>query len=124
MKVYVLKGSDIRTVGTIVDISTTPKPGYEEMTLEELASVRGKFVWMLYHNCIDKKYNWVCPFVTYDEGYDAMSRFANDYAGQGYTVVDCGDIIQIQKNKTVVTMTLVPMQLGQPYGGRIYPYKK
>ena len=59
MKVYVLKGSDIRTVGTIVDISTTPKPGYEEMTLEELASVRGKFVWMLYHNCIDKKYNLI-----------------------------------------------------------------
>lgn len=124
MKVYVLKGSDIHTAGTIVDISTTPKPGYEEMTLEELASVRGKTIWMLYHNCINREYNWVCPFVTYDEGYKAMEHFANEYANEGYTVVDCGDIFQIQKNKTVVSMVLVPMQLGQPYGGRIYPYKK
>lgn len=124
MKVYVLKGSDIHTAETIVDISTTPKPGYEEITLEELASVRGKFIWMLYHNSINREYNWVCPFVTYDEGYAAMNHFANEYANEGYTVVDCGDIFQIQKNKTVVSMVLVPMQLGQPYGGRIYPYKK
>ena len=48
----------------------------------------------------------------------------NEYANEGYTVVDCGDFFQIQKNKTVVSMVLVPMQLGQPYGGRIYPYKK
>lgn len=127
MKLYVSKGIDTYyALGKDIDISTTPKPGYEEMTLEELTSLKGRVLWCVSHRCFRQKFNWQFYYADYDQALQAIQDYTDGYSADGFEIEIPGpEVLNVKKNgKTVVHMCIYPIIIGQESGGRYYRERK